>query len=149
MRRVGEPPKSNQKYRIRPGAYVIAIRNGDVLLTHQSDPEPEFQLPGGGIDPGESPLQALYRETLEETGWRIAKLLRLGAFRRYVYMPEYKLFAEKVCHIYVAEAVRLLHEPTEPGHHAVWCNPEIAADLVGNPGDAAYLRHVFGLPDLP
>ena len=53
IRRFGEPVKHGQKYTRRPGAYVILIREGSILLTHQAEPTPEFQLPGGGIDPGE------------------------------------------------------------------------------------------------
>ena len=39
----------------------------NLLLTHQNAPEPEFQLPGGGIDPDEHPIKALHREVMEET----------------------------------------------------------------------------------
>lgn len=139
MRRYGEAIVSGQRYRPRPGAYVILPRNGRVLLTHQDEPEPEFQLPGGGIDPGESPLRALHREVIEETGWRIASPRRLGAFRRFAYMPEYDLWAEKICTIYVARPVRALHEPTEPGHQAVWVDDDVAVSLLANAGDRAYL----------
>jgi 8-oxo-dGTP pyrophosphatase MutT (NUDIX family) len=82
IRRFGEPAVAGQKYRIRPGAYAVLVLGGDVLLTYQQDPEPEFQLPGGGIDPGESPIRALHREVFEETGWSIAAVpRRIGAFR--------------------------------------------------------------------
>ncbi len=76
------PPPGRQNYRLRPGAYAVLIRGDRVLLTFQHQPTPEFQLPGGGIDPGESPLAALHREVLEETGWTIATPRRLGAYRR-------------------------------------------------------------------
>lgn len=140
--RYGSPPESGRHYRRRPGVYAILWRHGRVLLTHQTDPRPELQLPGGGIDPGESPLQALHREVMEETGWRIAKPRRLGAFRRFTYMPEYNLWAEKLCSVYMALPVRRVAAPTEPGHSAQWLKPEAAADLLGNPGDAAFLRGV-------
>lgn len=139
-RRYGEPRDPGRIYRRRPGAYAILLREGRLLLTRQTDPRPEFQLPGGGIDPGESPLRALHREVIEETGWRIAPQRRLGAFRRFVYMPEYDLWAEKLCILYLAFPVRRLHAPTEPGHTAHWRRPEEAAALVGNPGDAAMIR---------
>ncbi|MFN4129613.1 MAG: NUDIX domain-containing protein, partial [Paracoccaceae bacterium] len=72
MRRFGEPVKPGQKYRPRPGVYAVLIDGAHVLTTHQADPVPEYQLPGGGIDPGEHPVAALHREVLEETGWKIA-----------------------------------------------------------------------------
>ena len=111
-----------------------------MLLTYQSEPEPEFQLPGGGIDPGESPLAALHREVFEETGWHIAHPRRLGAFRRFTYMPEYDLWAEKICTIYLARPVRRHGPPSEALHQAVWTRAENAAHLLANAGDRAFVR---------
>ena len=144
IKRYGNSPKRGQSYKLRPGTYAILPRDGQLLLTYQDDPHFEFQLPGGGIDPGESPIQALHREVFEETGWRIAKPLRLGAFRRFVYMPEYDLNAEKICHIYLARPVRPHGPPTEKGHHAVWMDARAAVHELSNDGDAAY---VAGLVD--
>lgn len=141
--RYGEPRHAGQHYRRRPGAYAILVRDGRLLLTHQAEPEPEYQLPGGGIDPGESPLAALHREVYEETGWRIRPIRRLGAFRRFAYMPEYDLWAEKRCAIWLAFPVRRLGPPTEPGHEAVWMTPAQALAHLGNPGDAALLARAL------
>lgn len=139
IRRFGEPLVRGQRYGIRHGVYAVLLRDRDVLLTHQAEPEPEFQLPGGGIDPGESPLRALHREVGEETGWMIATPRRIGAFRRFVYMPEYDKWAEKLCTVYLARPTRRLGPPTEPGHRAVWLPIEAAAQLVGNDGDRYFL----------
>lgn len=141
--RVGTPPKDGQRYTMRPGVYAILPRNGRFLLTHQADPWPEFQLPGGGIDPGEQPIPALYREVFEETGWRIARPVRLGAFRRFTFMPEYDLWAEKLCTIYMAQPIRPHGPPTETGHTAVWHTPADTVDLLGNPGDSLFVRRHF------
>lgn len=141
--RHGEPPRDDRRYRLRPGVYAIPPLNGRLLLTHQQEPWPEVQLPGGGIDPGEHPLPALHREILEETGWRIARPRRLGAFRRFTFMPEYDLWAEKLCIIYAAHPVRPLGPPTEEGHTAIWRNPAEAATELGNPGDRAFVLDFF------
>lgn len=143
LRRVGEPVKANQRYKKRPGAYAILLRHDQVLLTHQSEPEPEFQLPGGGIDPGEHPIPALHREIMEETGWRAGPFRRLGAFRRFTYMPEYNLWAEKICHIYFARPARRIRAPTEKGHSAVWMPPRLAIEMVGNDGDRLFLAQTL------
>ncbi len=140
MRRFGEPVRPDQTYRIRPGAYAVIRDGGDVLITEQAEPQPEFQLPGGGIDPGESPLPALHRECLEETGWRIRVLRRLGAFRRFTYMPEYDLWAQKVCHVYLARPVLRHGAPREPGHRALWMPVATARDLLANPGDRHFVN---------
>ena len=139
IRRYGEAVQAGRHYRRRPGVYAILALGGRVLLTHQSQPKPEFQLPGGGIDRGEATLAALHREVYEETGWKIAPIRRLGAFRRFTYMPEYDLWAEKLCTIWLARPVRPLGPPVEPGHSVHWMTPARALDSLGNPGDAAAL----------
>jgi 8-oxo-dGTP diphosphatase len=137
--RLGEPARQDIRYRLRPGAYVVLLRGRDVLLTHQAEPVPEYQLPGGGIDPGESPFVSLHREVMEETGWRIGPATRLGAYRRFTFMPEYDLWAEKLCHIYLARPALRRGPPTEAGHTAVWAPLGTAQELVGSPGDRAFL----------
>ncbi len=145
IRRFGEPVVAGRKYRLRPGAYAVLALGRDVLLTYQEEPAPEFQLPGGGIDPGESPIRALHREVYEETGWSIAAPRHVGAFRRFAYMPEYDRWAEKLCHIFLARPVRRRGPPSEPGHAAVWVTAQDAVRLVGNSGDAHFLHQVLRL----
>ncbi len=142
IRRFGDPPERGRRYRLRPGVYAVLPRGRDLLLTHQADPTPEFQLPGGGIDPGESPLAALHREVLEETGWRIAPRRRLGAFRRFTFMPEYDLWAEKLCTIYLAHPVRPHGPASEPGHRAIWMPADTAARCLGNDGDRYFVARL-------
>jgi 8-oxo-dGTP diphosphatase len=139
MRRYGEPVDPRQTYRERPGAYAVILDGSDVLVTEQAEPEHEYQLPGGGLDPGESVLRALHRECMEETGWRIHVLRRLGAYQRLAYMPEYDLWARKVCQVYLAHPVRRLGPPSEPGHRAVWMPAPTALGLLASAGDRAFL----------
>ncbi|HEY0275206.1 MAG TPA: NUDIX hydrolase [Paenirhodobacter sp.] len=143
MRRFGEALVKGQAYRRRPGAYAVLVRDGAVLLTHQADPVPEYQLPGGGIDPGEGPIAALHREAFEETGWSISSPRRLGAYRRYTYMPDYDLWAEKLCTIYLARPILRRGPPSEPGHQAIWATPEAVAELLPNPGDRHFAVQVL------
>jgi 8-oxo-dGTP diphosphatase len=139
IRRVGEAVRSGMRYRQRTGVYAILHRDGQILLTHQEAPLPEFQLPGGGIDPGESPVAAL-----EETGWRIGRMTRLGAFRRFTYMPEYDLWAEKLCHVYIGRPVLRHGPPSEPGHTAHWMPVKLAIEVLGNDGDRLFVSRVLG-----
>ncbi|TMV64530.1 NUDIX hydrolase, partial [Thioclava sp. BHET1] len=140
IRRFGDPRDSGRIYRRRPGAYAVLHRDGALLLTHQDAPEPEYQLPGGGIEKGESPLHALHREVWEETGWAIGVTRRLGTYRRFTYMPEYDLWAEKICMIYLARPLRRRGPPAEPGHEAVWMDPDSAASVLASPGDRHFLE---------
>jgi 8-oxo-dGTP diphosphatase len=144
IRRYGEPKKIHISYKLRPGAYAILPRNGMLLLTYQSSPTGEFQLPGGGIDPGESAIAALHREVIEETGWRISSPVFSHAFRRFVFMPDYDMWAEKFCKIYIARPVRKLCPPIEAGHTAKWIRREDAINCLGNPGDRAAVSAHLG-----
>lgn len=142
IKRYGNAPKSGQRYQLRAGVYAILPNAGQLLLTYQAAPHFEYQLPGGGIDAGESPIQALHREVFEETGWSIAKPRRLGAFRRFVWMPDYKMHAEKLCHIYTAIPVRSHGSAREAGHEAVWMYPSEAIQELANNGDAAFVANL-------
>ena len=146
MLRVGSSPQSGRKYIRRPGAYVILARGDQVLLTQQHGADDPLQLPGGGIDPGEQVIPALHREVLEETGWTMAKPRRVGAFRRFTFMPDYDMWAEKVCTIYLARPVRRLGPPLEANHTPVWMTSEEAAQVLDVPGDRYFVSQVFGLP---
>jgi len=55
---------SDAEYRRRPGAYAI-ILNGEGKFAAVGWRD-TYLLPGGGIDPGESPEEALIREVREE-----------------------------------------------------------------------------------
>jgi 8-oxo-dGTP diphosphatase len=142
IRRYGEAVKPGQSYRRRPGVYAVLLQGDHILATHQTSPVPEFQLPGGGIDRGEQPIAALHREVFEETGWKIAIRRQLGIFRRFTYMPEYDMWAEKLCTVYLARPVLRLGPPSEAGHTAVWLRVEEALTRLGNDGDRAMLARL-------
>lgn len=139
IRRYGEAVKGGQSYRRRPGVYGILLRGAQVLLTHQAAPIPEYQLPGGGIDKGEAPITALHREIYEETGWHIGPPRWLGTYRRFTYMPEYDMWAEKVCAIFVARPTLRMGPPSEAGHSAIWADARMALGLLNNVGDRSML----------
>jgi 8-oxo-dGTP diphosphatase len=141
MRRYGDPPQPGRAYQDRVGAYAVIRDGGDLLVTHY-DPDREFQLPGGGMDPGEGMLRALHRECLEETGWRIRVERRLGAFQRFTYAADLDAWLRKVCHVYLARPVLQLGPPADSGHHAIWMPMATAVVLLANDGDRAFVRRV-------
>ena len=135
--------KAGQKYIRRAGVYGVLLRGREVLLTFQAAPLPEYQLPGGGIDAGEAPIAALHREVFEETGWHISTPRWLGTYRRFTYMPDYDMWAEKVCSIFMARPTLRMGPPSEAGHTAIWADAQAALDLLDNVGDRAMLARVL------
>ena len=143
MRRRGERIDPNQSYRKRPGAYGLIVSGRSALLTLSMDEDAGPQLPGGGIDPGENPLQALHREVMEETGWRIAPIRRIGVYQRFNFLPEYGFWAQKICSIYLCHPVQRISAPTEPLHAPLWADIALLPELLIDPSQASFVAEEF------
>lgn len=63
-------------------AAVICRNNKYLMVKEQSENMIVINQPAGHVEPGESPLAAVTRETLEETGWLVepAYLLNFSVF---------------------------------------------------------------------
>ncbi|WP_303984111.1 RNA pyrophosphohydrolase [Dongia mobilis] len=61
----------------RRGVGIVLLNGNDQVFVAQrlDNPEPAWQMPQGGIDKGEEPLAAAWRELYEETGVKSAVLL--------------------------------------------------------------------------
>ncbi|WP_424185993.1 NUDIX hydrolase [Actinokineospora sp. G85] len=69
----------------RLAAYAVCVENEEVLLARWVGPSGKrWTLPGGGIDHGEDPLDAVVREVMEETGYsvQVDALLGIDSIRR-------------------------------------------------------------------
>ncbi len=107
---------------IRNSAKAIIVRDGALLLTKNVGwrGDDYYLLPGGGQDHGETIVQALERECLEEIGARV----RVGALR-YVrdYIGKNHAFAERQADVHQIEymfSCELLEEPS----HLKSSNPD-------------------------
>ncbi len=60
-------------------AAVVRNEEGRVLLQKRSD-NGEWSLPGGSVEPGEAPAEAIIREVWEETGLHVLPRTLLGVF---------------------------------------------------------------------
>ena len=76
----------------RPGAYAVVVDGEYVLLTRYVHTG-VWGLPGGGIDPGESPAEAVRRETFEESGVALinARLVEVAGERLIATSPRGEL----------------------------------------------------------
>lgn len=90
--------------RDRHGAAVLAFNEQGQVLMQQEYRYPVdaviWQVPGGLIDPGESPLAAAQRELAEETGHIADRWYHLGSFW------DNPAFEDMVVNIFVAEDAR-------------------------------------------
>ncbi|MGP3735874.1 NUDIX hydrolase [Streptomyces sp. GDS52] len=66
--------------KLRVAAYAVVVRDGQLLLARSPVPggDPEWVLPGGGMEHGEDPYDTVRREVEEETGYRIEVTGLLG-----------------------------------------------------------------------
>jgi 8-oxo-dGTP pyrophosphatase MutT (NUDIX family) len=68
--------------------------------------EVTLEIPGGLVDPGDTPKKAAARELLEETGYQAKKWLKIG-----VVNPNPALFNNR-CHTFLAQDVNKGADPT-------------------------------------
>jgi len=144
VRQFGERFNSKIKYQRRVGAYGIIFHKKGLLLTEQitSESNVEVQLPGGGSDKNESLIHALYREVLEETGWGIKVLKKEGVFQHFTYMPEYNIWAQKVCHIYRCAATIQKTKKLEKNHRFIILNKKKALEVLTDTGFKYFTANV-------
>ncbi|HYG59490.1 MAG TPA: NUDIX domain-containing protein, partial [Symbiobacteriaceae bacterium] len=66
----------------RVGAYGICVSDGKILVIRKAKGpyKGTFDLPGGGIEFGESPAETVVREVMEETSLHVTVEALAGAF---------------------------------------------------------------------
>lgn len=99
-RTLTESPHTGERhsfYRIDSPDWVNVVPvtpDGEIVMVRQYRHglrDVTLEIPGGMIDPGETPEQAAARELLEETGYRAARLTALGSVN-----PNPALFGNRV-----------------------------------------------------
>lgn len=119
MRQFGEK-REGYTYTERPGAYAL-IFNLQMQVAIVETPS-GFFLPGGGIEKGESPEQALRREIQEEIGMKTKIVSKLGEAAQYLYSKFEKRAFNKLGFFYLAELIGPHGEASETEHWLIWMN---------------------------
>ncbi len=92
---------SRDGYTIRKAARAVLIDpKGRIALLHVIN-DHYYKLPGGGIDVGENPLQALERELMEETGCRAKVTCEIGT----VLEQRYYWNMTQISHCFIATQI--------------------------------------------
>lgn len=76
-----------EKYR-RGIIAVIINEQGDILLGERSDATDVWQFPQGGIEIGESPTEAFFREVAEELGNSNCEVLKISSINTFYRWPQ-------------------------------------------------------------
>lgn len=121
MKYVGNK-EENIVYKKRPGAYAIIINKDDDKIGIVATGGRYFYL-GGGIEKGETKLEALKRELLEESGYTIKNIKEFEEVGSYIFAED-KGYLEVVASVYIAEFDKKVTEPIEKDHTVLWVKPE-------------------------
>lgn len=77
---------------LRPGVVAVFQNNsGEILLFERADKPGIWQFPQGGVEDGETPDMALYRELHEEVGTGQVKVLKKAEHTTMYYWPPHKM----------------------------------------------------------
>ena len=135
----------------RHSARSIILREGKVAMVHSVKYD-FYKFPGGGIEQGEDPAQAIIRETLEESGLVVIP----QSIREYGYVHRIQRSDDNpdVCFIqdnfyYLCDAEQNLSAQDldayemEEGYQLVWADPELVIQKNRNVADSPYHPIMF------
>ncbi|SMO69335.1 NUDIX hydrolase [Gracilimonas mengyeensis] len=95
---------------------IPLTNNNEVVLVEQyryGIEEPTLELPGGMVDPGETPEETAKRELLEETGYDVTELISLGS------VSSNPAFLTNQTHMYLAKGCRKIQEQELDGNERI------------------------------
>lgn len=117
---------SQNKTRLRQKVEVVVMRDSKICLCPPTSRRRYWTIPGGGIDEGESMIDAAIRESLEEVGIRIKNVQPLNFSK--VFMNTSRAaqegYAGGESHFYVADWDRedkSLFDTAGDGRTYKWC----------------------------
>lgn len=117
--------KPGLAYPDRPAAFGIAQRGGRIAVVEVETPgQPTWRdLPGGGVDPGETPEQALVREFGEEAGLVVRPVRWLERADQFFLNDEGRDFNVRGTFFEAEIAGEDPGLQIEPDHKLIWLEP--------------------------
>ena len=118
------------EYRVRKGVYaLIEGDKGHLAIVGRAHKE-LYELPGGGIEEGESHEEGLKRELIEELGWSIQIESYLGKSIQYTTLSPHGNYYRLEGHFYTAAKLAHVGGKIEEDHIGVWLSVEDAIQKV-------------------
>ena len=124
----------------RPSVYAL-IKNEVGQVAVVRTPQGVF-LPGGGIEMGETPEQAVLREVHEECGFGLRLLSRLPDGVQLVHSQAERMHFEKVSTFFAAVVEGHPSGQPEKDHEVLWIVPTEAASLLSHESHRWALRWI-------
>jgi 8-oxo-dGTP pyrophosphatase MutT (NUDIX family) len=123
---------------------VIRDEEGRILLVQHV--EGRWQMPGGGIEPGERPAEAMQRECREEAGIEVEPVRIIGVYGGPEFRIRYSNGDETGWVVTVFEARIVTGDPApsdDETQRVGWFHPEEIEQLERSPASSEVLRCVF------
>lgn len=126
----------DEDYLPREGAYGILLHEGRIACVQVGYSKFTYDLPGGAIDPGETPEQALAREFLEETGLEV-RVTRMVTEINHFFIHDNGTPYNNHCRFFEAELIgERPSAKTEDDHELIWLPPLEVIKRLKNEGYA-------------
>lgn len=116
----------NVQYVHRIGSYAVIIENACIAVV-PSNTVNGFMLIGGGLENGESEIDGLRREAIEEIGYELKIHEKLGVATEYFYAEVENTYFAKECHFYRARLRQKVSSNTE--NELIWLEIEKIGEI--------------------
>ena len=131
--------KRNVSYDFRETCFGIVYKNGEFYLTEK---DREISLVGGGVEKGETHIDTLKREFLEEAGLTITgcrEFITIDCF----WQTRNKKYMESLANFYIVEVSDNIIEATEKESKLVIAKPDNLEDKLLLPYQKEAIRLFF------
>ena len=110
-------------YRPRTAGYGVLMRDGRIACARIGYDNFKYDLPGGAVDPGETPEIAVVREFGEETGLKVEVARPITDLLHYFIHDDGTAYNNH-CHFFEMRQTGDIPEARcEPDHELVWLEP--------------------------
>ena len=117
-----------KKYIDRPGVYAVIEDNHKQIAVIETSNG--YFLPGGGVDSGETEVEALKREIIEEIGYQVLELAEIGEAVEYIKAHTDGKYYRIHSRFYKVQIDSKIGEGLEKDHRLVWLRQGDALKLL-------------------